>query len=44
VQCSDNIFFNVSGVDFSIDHPDPAAIFADGFESGDTSAWTNTVP
>ena len=24
--------------------PDPTAIFLDGFESGDTSAWSNTVP
>ena len=23
---------------------DPSAIFADGFESGDTSAWSNVVP
>jgi hypothetical protein len=22
----------------------PAEIFADGFESGDTSAWSNSVP
>jgi len=44
VQCSDNIFFNVSEVDFSIEPPDPSAIFADGFESGGTSAWSKTVP
>lgn len=24
--------------------PDPLALFADGFESGDTSAWSATVP
>ena len=27
-----------------INAPDPSAIFADGFESGDASSWTDEVP
>ncbi len=41
VRCSDNVFFDVSDTDFEIVM---SLIFADGFESGNTSAWSATVP
>ncbi len=37
VQCSGNIFFDISNADFTVDST--GIIFADSFESGDTSAW-----
>ncbi len=37
VQCTGNIFFDISDVDFEIE--DGTTIFIDGFESGDTTAW-----
>ncbi len=41
VLCSDNVFFDISNENFTILE---ASIFADGFESGDTTRWTNTRP
>ncbi len=37
VQCSGNIFFDISNADFTVDST--GIIFADSFESGDTVAW-----
>ncbi len=43
VQCTGNVFFDVSDANFEITFSgDP--IFSDGFESGDTSAWSATSP
>ena len=42
VACSDNLFFDLSGADFEI--LVSPSIFADGFESGDTSAWSTASP
>ena len=42
IQCSNNIFFDISNVDFEIDAS--TVIFADGFESGDVSAWATSSP
>jgi len=42
VVCSDNIFFDISDSDFEVINS--GFIFSDGFESGDTSAWSNDVP
>ena len=42
VQCTGNIFFDISDVDFEVTNP--TFIFADGFESGDTMAWSSSVP
>jgi hypothetical protein len=39
VVCSDNIFFDISNVNFTITGAD-GTIFVDGFESGNTSAWS----
>ncbi|MEM7584038.1 MAG: reprolysin-like metallopeptidase [Acidobacteriota bacterium] len=41
VQCSGNIFFDISDEDFSV--ASVGIIFADSFESGDTSDWTSSV-
>jgi hypothetical protein len=41
VRCSGNIFFDVSDSDFTINFT--PNIFADGFESGNTTAWSSTV-
>ncbi len=43
VQCTSSVFFDISDQDFYVINP-ADSIFADGFESGDTSAWTSTVP
>ena len=38
-------YYDVSDADLTIDPgATPGLLFADGFESGDTSAWTVTVP
>jgi hypothetical protein len=42
VRCAGNIFFDISNADFEV--IDAGVIFADGFESGNTAAWSNTVP
>ncbi len=42
VACSNSIFFDISDFDFQIDSSD--VLFADGFESGDPSAWDDTAP
>lgn len=42
VACSTNIFFDISDVDFQVDSS--SVLFADGFESGDSSAWSSTSP
>lgn len=42
VRCAGNIFFDVSNTNFTVVGDPP--IFIDSFESGDTSAWTATVP
>jgi hypothetical protein len=38
VSCVGNVFFDISNADFTITEADGLP-FADGFESGDTSAW-----
>jgi hypothetical protein len=40
VKCRSNVFFDVSNQDFSITGA-TALVFADGFESGDTSRWSD---
>ena len=42
VMCSNNIFFDISDQDLEIEFT--AEIFTDGFESGNTSAWSSAVP
>lgn len=42
VQCSTSVFFDISNADFEI--VNTGFIFADGFESGDTSSWSVTLP
>lgn len=42
VRCSDNIFFDISDTDFEVMNLD--SIFADGFESGDVTAWSSSTP
>jgi len=43
VVCSDNVFFDISNVNFSISGAD-GVIFIDGFESGNTGNWDSTAP
>lgn len=43
VECSNNIFFDISNSRFVIQNADIDFIFIDGFESGDTSAWSDAV-
>ncbi len=42
IECSTSIFFDISDVDFEVDSSE--VIFADGFESGTTSMWSDTAP
>jgi Metallo-peptidase family M12 len=42
VMCNGNIFFDISNANFAINGA--VMIFADGFETEDTSAWSLTVP
>jgi hypothetical protein len=42
VACSTSVFFDISDVDFQVDDSD--VLFADSFESGDRSVWSDTVP
>lgn len=42
VQCSTSVFFDISNADFEV--VNTGFIFADGFESGNTSAWSVVVP
>lgn len=42
VKCVNNIFFDISNVNFSI--TGAATLFEDGFESATTSAWSQTLP
>jgi hypothetical protein len=42
VICTGNIFFDISNANFSI--TGATGIFEDGFESGDTTAWSQTTP
>lgn len=42
VRCAGNIFFDISNQNFTI--TGATALFDDGFESHDTSAWSLTVP
>ena len=37
---TDTAYFSIQGQRYA----DPTSIFADGFESGDTSAWSTAVP
>ncbi len=41
VRCTGNIFFDVSNQDFTVEAV--GLIFADGFESGNTSSWSSTA-
>ncbi len=41
VRCTGNIFFDISDEDFTVESLD--LIFADGFESGDTTIWSSTT-
>jgi len=43
VRCADNVFFDISDQNFTISNAN-TLIFADGFDSGDTSAWSSTTP
>ena len=42
VRCAGNIFFDISNQNFTI--TGAAALFENGFESGNTSAWSQTLP
>lgn len=42
VMCAGNIFFDISNANFSISGA--TRIFEDGFEAGNTSAWSLTLP
>ena len=42
VSCVGNVFFDISNTDFTLLAPD--LDFADGFESGSTGAWSQTLP
>ena len=43
VQCAGNVFFDISDVDFEVQGLNEL-IFSDGFESGNTTAWSSTMP
>jgi hypothetical protein len=43
VVCSDNIFFDISNENFTIIGAE-GTIFVDGFESGNTNAWSSATP
>ncbi|MCP4895682.1 MAG: hypothetical protein GY906_01805, partial [bacterium] len=41
IRCTGNIFFDISDSDFTVEDN---GIFADGFESGNISAWSSSKP
>lgn len=43
VVCSDNVFFDISNQNFSVIGAN-GLIFTDGFESGNTNAWSSVTP